>query len=184
MLHFSYKTTLLLGLLWGISFKAHSQKEPNQNYWANSHEIGLNFTPFISKLIPFNFTEANAGLVGLKWKNYGTKNAFRMSFGANVSDDDFFDLSGFLYLSIGYEKRRSLGRNWSYTTGWEAVGQAVERDDSAFLGVSKFYGIEYNFTDRVFLSTEAALRMGWSTETPTIVFDLPISLFFNVRLFK
>ena len=184
MLHFKGKLLQTLALIGIVSFTAQAQKDPTENFWSRSNEIGLNFTPFLSKLIPFNFTDSDAGLVGLNWKSYGLKNAFRMSFGANLAQDDFFNTDNYLYLSIGYEKRRGLGKNWSYTTGWEAILEADEKDESSFIGASKFFGIEYNFTDRIYVSTEGALRMGFSSGLPAVQIDLPIALFFNVRLFK
>ena len=44
-------------------------------YWSYTKEIGVNFTPLISKFVPFNLGENNAGLIGLKWKKYYSKRA-------------------------------------------------------------------------------------------------------------
>ena len=39
-------------------------------FWSYTSEIGINFTPLISQLVPFNLGENSAGDIGLKWKKY------------------------------------------------------------------------------------------------------------------
>ncbi|MBK9566322.1 MAG: hypothetical protein IPO37_14490 [Saprospiraceae bacterium] len=50
--------------------------EDDPYFWSHTKEIGLNFTPLLSKFIPFNLGKADAGLIGLKYKNTIQKGLF------------------------------------------------------------------------------------------------------------
>ena len=132
-----------------------AEKEKEAPYWANSKEVGLNVTPLISKLIPFNIGEKSSGLIGIKTKFYGGGDfAFRMTFGADLGNED----DGFFHAGIGYERRRSLSKRFSYTSGWQTVLESANESGSnttVFAGVTKFYGLEYNINNSFFIGTES-----------------------------
>ena len=154
-------------------------------YWRGKREIGLNFTPLISSLIPFNLSTHEEDIIGIIYKKYYGKTALKINFGVQISEGTDRD---FVHLSIGYEKRRTLTKQFFYTSGWMATGELeslIQTDtgirDVFGLGVSKFYGFEYHINQRFFLSTEAQLKVFFSDQLK-IRFQPPISIFANVRL--
>lgn len=155
-------------------------------YWSYTKEIGVNFTPLISKFVPFNLGENNAGLIGLKWKKYYSKRAFRINFGANINEINVDSEENlFLYFGLGIETRHPITKDkkWAYTSSFDLFLRAA--DEVGILGLSKGYGFEYHFTKRIFISTEAALNVGldFDQEVPIIEFQLPLAIFVNVRLY-
>ncbi len=170
------------------SFSVYAEEdwyEDDPYFWSNSKEVGINFMPLISKLVPFNFIERPEGMVGLTYKRYYSKRAFRVAFGANLSEQSIFGDDIFLHLSVGLERRYPITKDKkvTYTSGWEAA--FMGRNEGATLGMSKIYGIEYHFSKRLFLSTEAFLHFGLDLDFggPAFRFSPPTSIFVNVRLY-
>jgi hypothetical protein len=156
------------------------------NFWANSKEIGLNFTPLISKFIPFNIGDKSSGFVGIKAKYYMKDFAFRTSFGADLGNRTL----GFLHFGVGYERRRFVSKKITYTSGWQTIletqNEIVNSQTNAILGVLKFYGLEYNITENFFLGAESqfviGLNLGGNNAGAEFSFRPPVALFANVRI--
>ncbi|MGB4959112.1 MAG: hypothetical protein WBO36_06515 [Saprospiraceae bacterium] len=160
--------------------------EDDPYFWSNTKEVALNFTPLVSKLVPFNLGQNEAGNVGLIYRRYYSKRAFRVSFGANLNESSF-DLGQFIYLGIGIERRRPIAKNkkWTYTSGWELFINPASDPEGSSIGIRKLYGLEYHASKRIFISTEASLLFGIliDGEGPLIRFDPPVAIFVNVRLY-
>lgn len=160
--------------------------EDDPYYWSYTKEIGINFTPLISKFVPFNLGENNVGNVGLIWKKYYSKRAFRLNFGATLSTEAFDKGNAFGYLAIGIETRHPITKDKkiAYTSAYDVFFEA--REEFGRFGFSKVYGFEYHFGKRIFISTEAALQIGTSIEDDEgllINFQLPTAIFVNIRLY-
>ncbi len=168
-------------------YAEEDQYEDDPYYWSYSKEIGINFTPLISKLVPFNLGQNEAGRIGLIWKKYYSKRAFRVSLGANITENFNNIGTDFFYLAIGLERRYPITKNKkiAYTSAWDIFFQGNENDDVPGFGLAKGYGFEYHFTKRIFISTEAQFKLGFGGEFggPIIEFQLPIAIFVNVRLY-
>ncbi len=168
-------------------YAEEDQYEDDPYYWSYSKEIGINFTPLISKLVPFNLGQNEAGRVGLIWKKYYSKRAFRISLGANITESFQNVGTDFFYLAFGLERRYPITKDKkiAYTSSWDLFLQADENDDGPGIGLAKGYGFEYHFTKRIFISTEAQFRIGLGGEFggPVIEFQLPVAIFVNVRLY-
>lgn len=87
--------------------------------------VGLNMTPLVTQLVPFNRSSPDAaGPFLLRFKRYGSQNktAFRFSLGVHLTPDDDGE---FEEPQInGWEKRRSMSKHWGYTRGlrfWAAT---------------------------------------------------------------
>lgn len=161
--------------------------EDDPYYWSYSKEIGINFTPLISKLVPFNLGQNEAGKIGLLWKKYYSKRAFRVSLGANITENFENVGTDFFYLALGLERRYPITKDKkiAYTSSWDIFFQGNENDEAPGLGLAKGYGFEYHFTKRIFISTEAQFKVGLGGEFggPIIEFQLPLAIFVNVRLY-
>jgi hypothetical protein len=160
--------------------------EDDPYFWSYTKEIGINFTPFVSKFVPFNLGENSAGPIGIKYKRYYSKRAFVINFGADISSEIINNGVPFFFLGIGAESRKPITKDKkiTYSSGLEIFLSAAD-EDIGTLGIAKNYGLQYHFTKRIFLSTDAALRLGsdFESEGITIKFELPVALFVNVRLY-
>lgn len=163
--------------------------EDDPYYWSYTKEIGINFTPLLSKFVPFNLGQNDAGLIGLKYKKYYSKRAFRINLGANISDDVVRDGNPFVYIGFGIETRYPITKDkkLSYTSAYDLFLSAEGEDGEPIFGFSKGYGFEYHLGKRVFLSTEAAFQIGRTIgefgEGIVFNFQLPTAIFVNVRLY-
>ena len=167
-------------------YAEEDQYEDDPYFWSYTKEIGINFTPLVSKLVPFNLGQNNSGLVGLRWKKYYSSRAFRINFGANVSGDVIDNGNPFIYLSFGVEKRYPITKDkkLAYTSAWDLAFSVEGEEGEGFYGIAKGYGFEYHITKRIFLSTEAQMNLGVGGEEGIKVqFQLPTAVFVNVRLY-
>ncbi|MEZ4909710.1 MAG: hypothetical protein R2774_02495 [Saprospiraceae bacterium] len=156
--------------------------EDDPYFWSYSKEIGLNMTPLLSKFIPFNFVENNPGLIGFKYKRYYSKRALRFSLGATTSNVE--DILKFIHLSVGVERRYPMtkDKHLTYSSSYNLLGEFA--NDKLLVALSKGYGIEYHFTKRVFIGTEAFLQMGLNDDDGLAInFVLPAAIFLHVRLY-
>ena len=167
-------------------YAEEDQYEDDPYFWSYTKEIGINFTPLVSKLVPFNLGQNDSGLIGLRWKKYYSSRAFRINFGANVSGDVIDNGNPFIYLSFGVEKRYPITKDkkLAYTSAWDLAFSVEGEDGEGFYGIAKGYGFEYHITKRIFLSTEAQMNLGVGGEEGIKVqFQLPTAVFVNVRLY-
>ena len=167
-------------------YAEEDEYEDDPYFWSHSKEIGINFTPLISKLIPFNLGQNDSGNIGLRWKKYYATRAFRINFGANVTSDVLDNGNPFIYLAFGVEKRYPISKDkkLTYTSAWDLAFSVEGQEPDAFFGIAKGYGFEYHITKRIFLSTEAQMNLGIGGEEGIKVqFQLPTAVFVNVRLY-
>ncbi|HLO55762.1 MAG TPA: hypothetical protein VK169_15825 [Saprospiraceae bacterium] len=167
-------------------YAEEDQYEDDPYFWSYTKEIGINFTPLVSKLVPFNLGQNDSGLIGLRWKKYYSSRAFRINFGANVSGDVIDNGNPFIYLSFGVEKRYPITKDkkLAYTSAWDLAFSVEGEEGEGFYGIAKGYGFEYHITKRIFLSTEAQMNLGVGGEEGIKVqFQLPTAIFVNVRLY-
>ncbi|HMR86577.1 MAG TPA: hypothetical protein PKD51_00405 [Saprospiraceae bacterium] len=167
-------------------YAEEDQYEDDPYFWSYTKEIGINFTPLVSKLIPFNLGQNDSGLIGLRWKKYYSTRAFRINFGANVSSDEIDNGNPFIYLAFGLEKRYPITKDkkLAYTSAWDLAFSVEGEEGEGFFGIAKGYGFEYHITKRIFVSTEAQMNLGiGSEEGIKVKFQLPTAIFVNVRLY-
>ncbi len=154
--------------------------------------VGLNMTPLITKLVPFNRSNPNeAGPFLLRFKHYGPRNktAFRFSMGMHISPDENGEINDPQFsVAIGWEKRRSISKHWGYTRGFDFMFLAGDlnipgstNSDNATLAIGPLWGMEYFFDQRMSLGVEATLAVGVSLSQETIVIDVlpPVGIFLN-----
>ena len=155
--------------------------------------VGLNMSPLVTQLIPFNRSDPKeAGPFLVRFKAYGPKgkSAFRFSLGLHVipnGNGDFDDPQ--FNLALGWERRKSISRRWSYTKGFDFMILAGDlnipgnRSDANFVAFAAgpLWGIEYFIDRRISIGVEAALIIGFSPDDESVVFDVlpPVGLFLN-----
>lgn len=154
--------------------------------------VGLNMTPLVTQLIPFNRSNPReAGPFLLRFKRYGAryKTAFRFSLGMHVVPDENSDFNNpQLNLAFGWERRRSISRRWSYTRGFDfmILGGALnvpgtENTEALTFAVGPMYGIEYFIDPRMSIGCEAVLALGFSPDAVGVVLQIipPVGIFLN-----
>lgn len=180
--------------------KADSMAAPTApvffNLKRNERQVGLNMTPLISQLLPFNRSNPLiSGPFTVKWKKYRGKNAFRYGLGARFSilNDDPKDQ--ILNFHIGWEKRRRVfdrlamyqGIDLFFSVGgFDLPGFDIDNDSFDFtggIGFGPIWGFEYAINPVLSVSTEAALHIGLLSTLGTF-FIPPTSLHLNYRIFK
>lgn len=152
-------------------------KKP-EYFWSYQRELGLNFSPLISKIVPFNLGDPDAGFSNFSFKKYGRKFAFRINAGIDFDDED--DESGFALLTLGFERRRQITKKVTLATGMD-FGIFGFFDDDPFLNISFLYGFEYNINEKLYLSTEANIQFLMGNGSQLRV-NPPVAIFFYVRI--
>lgn len=158
--------------------------------------VGLNMTPLLVQLIPFN--RSNPRVTGpfyLSTKRYKKPNTgFRFGIGLDI--DPAGDEEGeeaFLNLRIGWEKRKAFSQRWAYYGGFDFMFIAgdlnilgAKSDETGAFGVAPVWGIEYALTEQIYLSTETALFLGIDfgsfDSVPRFEFIPPVSIFLNFKI--
>lgn len=153
---------------------------------------GLNMTPLVTQLVPFNRSSPNAaGPYLLRFKRYGPRNktAFRFSMGVHVTPDNNGEFDNpQISVGIGWEKRRSISKHWGYTRGFDFMflggdlnipGQPNTEDVT--IGLGPLWGMEYFFDARMSIGVEAVLVLGFSSSSETVVVNIlpPVGIFLN-----
>jgi hypothetical protein len=175
------KTILSLLGVWALAFSlAQAQTAADtisENTFGQRRVVGLNMSPLIAHLVPFNRVDPReAGPFLVRFKKYGPlrRSAFRFSMGFHMipnADFDTFEDAQFNF-ALGWEKRRSISRRWSYTRGFDFMFLAgdlnvpgAESDEfEAAVAIGPLWGIEFAVAERITLGTEAVLAIGFATE--------------------
>ena len=158
--------------------------------------VGLNMTPLLVQLIPFN--RSNPSVTGpfyVSTKKYKKSNVgFRFGIGLDI--DPAGDEEGeeaFFNLRIGWEKRKAFSQRWAYYGGFDFMfigGDlnilGAKSEETGAFGVAPVWGIEYALTEHIYLSTETALFLGIDfgafDSVPRFEFIPPVSLFLNFKV--
>lgn len=158
--------------------------------------IGLNMTPLLVQLIPFN--RSNPSVTGpfyISTKSYKRANqGFRFGIGLDI--DPAGDEQGeeaFLNLRLGWEKRKAFSQRWAYYGGFDFqfIGgdlniPGAKNEESGAFGIAPVWGIEYALTEHIYISTETTLFLGIDfglfENVPRFEFIPPVALFLNFKM--
>jgi len=144
---------MLIGL-GGIAQDDSSIKLPNKPKYElpESYKmIGLNMTPLLTQLIPFNRSNPTvAGPYMMTYRSYRGNNAFRFGLGSNLSIETANNRTASFNMRMGWEKKKSFYENWSYSFGLDFfvsgggfnIANTANSESGAF-GTGIVWGIEY-----------------------------------------
>ncbi len=150
--------------------------------------IGLNMTPLLTQLIPFNRSNPTvAGPYMMTYRSYRDNNAFRFGLGANLSDESFNNSTATFNMRMGWEKKKSFYESWSYSFGLDFFISGggfnlsnASNSESGVFGTGVVWGIEYFVNPKVSLNVETAFYLGaGGDDGPTILFIPPVGLTLN-----
>jgi hypothetical protein len=192
------KKILFVVFLIGLSLKMVAQNEdwrdPAYSDYKRHGEYMVNVTPLIAQLVPFNAsTLSSKNWFDYQYRRLKNGKGFRYGLGLNVTGGDN-DPDQFIYLRIGYQRKRQLTKHFHISRSWDLNalaennqfrGGGGNRANFSGLGISYSLGIEYSFNQRISLSTEGTLFLGalpFNEGPPKLEFVPPVGLFIHVRL--
>lgn len=154
--------------------------------------VGLNMTPILKQIIPFNRSNPNiSGPYFVQFRRIKESGTIaRSGLGWSLVADDFQDPT--INLRFGWERRRDFYSRWTYNRGFDFVlssggfnvkpGAAFE---DVFLGVQFTWGLDYFVLPHISLNLETGLAIGIGNEAAfTTFFIPPISLNLNYWFVK
>lgn len=153
-------------------------------------EFGINSTPFLQQFISLGNTNNLVASRSFMFKRFkpNKKRGLRLGLGLHVDDQSFFQEDQLFHLSIGSERRRTIGKNLFYYFGYDFFFNSRpfnERTDvfGIGLGADLVLGIVFQINKYLSLSTEttfaATIGDGFATQIAP-----PLALYFNFRTFK
>ncbi len=171
------KLAFLLILVSGYSF---SQDLPDLK--AYSKDIGFNTNFILNGIINSSGSPFDIMLKKQKTSNtairYGTSFYVNLSTNTNTGSNSFYQTNSYsLSVSIGKEKQNQLSKKWifyyggdlapfynSYELNYYNSGQIQSNNNNNDFGLrlSPFLGIRFQITDRLYVGTEALLRLSFS----------------------
>jgi hypothetical protein len=178
--------------LWLIGTSMAAQETPGRQPEGRYHSIGLNVSPLLVQLAPFN--RSNPKVLGPYFINYrvytGKNRAFRLALGwdvdASLSADEAQNHFNF---RMGMERRRKIADRWSYSMAWDLALSGGDfnlpgekEPDTGFIGLGPTWGFEFFINRTVSLSTEVSLWLGIDANEgiPRLQVVPPVSLLLNV----
>jgi hypothetical protein len=156
--------------------------DTDSNVLKNNKEICINSNSLLRQFIPFNLSSQPDELTSIRIKWYGKKYALRTNLGLNIEGGSI----NRNFVSLGFERRRDLFKKFTYTSGWDYFLLLDSKDPGSrevgvSIGPSKFFGLEYNINNRLFLGTEAHIMLGLG-EPFKVITQAPTSIFACIRL--
>ena len=171
-----------------------SPKRYNE-YFPPARITALNMSPLLTYLVPFN--RANPRLSGpiqarFRFARKG-RSAFRLGLGVSLDSNDDLGDNNFLHLEIGWEKRRSISKRWSFVRTSELFlsvgkvnvpGSTVGNGQVPGIGLGWGMGVEYALAKGITLSTEAMLLAPFLSDGGLNIELLPpIGVFLNYYIY-
>lgn len=189
------KLMILLLVLVSCHVMAQDDTDTSTGLDSRSYsEFGLNATPLVLQLLPFQSVDSRSGPFGFVYKHFGGNHGIKVALGGNID----LDTNGsYLNLSIGYEHKKDVGQHWSWYQSYDFLlsGGSLNlpsepiNDDNALAGISFGLGGEYRITPHVAVGTEASFIAGFSDgdlfSSGDIVFKTipPIAIYLRFRKF-
>ncbi len=156
-------------------------------------ELGMNLTPLIGQIAPFNRSAIRSGPFGIVYQKVRENGRlFRFGIGADFD----FEEEEFNHFNarIGWGKQRSIGKRFYIQTGIDIMGGAggfnipgsSNQAQAGSFGLAPFVGVSFDIVpDKLSISTESQLFMGPAAFVPFIIQVIPpVGLFINVKIPK
>ena len=178
--------------LWSLGASVSAQESAGQQPEGRYHSIGLNASPLLVQVAPFN--RSNPKVLGpyfITYRVYTDKDrAFRLALGWDVDASLTADeAQNHFNFRMGLERRRQIADRWSYSMAWDMAisggdfNLPGEKDvETGFIGLGPTWGFEFFINRTVSLSTEVSLWLGLDTNEgiPRLQVVPPVALFLNV----
>jgi len=201
---------LIIILLWFCHLNATAQAvvdsdspgieiKPDQDTPHKYSVVGMNMTYLITMLVPFGNSTGEGGPYSYAYKRYGKKSAFRFNLGLNAgvftetNETDHWGIA----LSLGYERKRLLYKNFGFYSGldlgiiagdWRLpLSSSGDSEDNVSFGGGPVLGFTYDINKHIYLSMETTIFIGISPDLfdgslITMRIIPPVGIFLNVRL--
>ena len=178
--------------LWSLGASVSAQESAGQQPEGRYHSIGLNASPLLVQVAPFN--RSNPKVLGpyfITYRVYTDKDrAFRLALGWDVDASLTADeAQNHFNFRMGLERRRQIADRWSYSMAWDMAisggdfNLPGEKDvETGFIGLGPTWGFEFFINRTVSLSTEISLWAGLDLNEgiPRLQVVPPVALLLNV----
>jgi len=162
----------------------------SQRLGYKSKEIGLNISPLLSQVIPFNNSSRKIGPYAFIYRSGRNNKYFNFELGVQVfalrneTDRNHFNMA------LGMLRKKPFGSKFVFYNSYNFIvsaGGFNEPNDpsnaaNASVGFSYGPGIEYHIFDYCYLATEAHLFAGAFEDGFRLHIIPPVSLFLIVKL--
>ena len=178
--------------LWSLGASVSAQESAGQQPEGRYHSIGLNASPLLVQVAPFN--RSNPKVLGpyfITYRVYTDKDrAFRLALGWDVDASLTADeAQNHFNFRMGLERRRQIADRWSYSMAWDLAISGGDFNlpgekevETGFIGLGPTWGFEFFINRTVSLSTEVSLWLGLDTNEgiPRLQVVPPVALLLNV----
>lgn len=185
----------ILPLLFVLKLNAQdAETNKDWSYPEKFRLVGINMSPLLVQLIPFNKT--NPTLVGpyfVDFNRFKGQRSFHTSFGFLISTDNNFDFldNANLNFRIGTSRQRIISDRWNFYSGFDfylALGSfnliGDNRNDASVIGLGPKWQVEYRINKFISTSVETAMVLGADLTfgDPELRFLPPVALNLNMVL--
>ncbi|MEL6987689.1 MAG: hypothetical protein AAGK97_07630 [Bacteroidota bacterium] len=183
-----YKKTITNALI-GLLILCATQVGIGQKY----SQIGLNFSPLISQVIPFSTTSFQKGPYTVLFRRFNETTEKGWEFGIGMDVDFNSNEINFFTARFGYVRKRYISDKWTTIGNFDMItlfgGGFNEpgdlEDEDAGIGFSVGRSIEYEITTNMYIGTEVIAFFGLSLnsdEGPILRLTPPFALYLHIRL--
>jgi hypothetical protein len=169
-----------------------SEEKATINYYPSGRNtyVGLNMTPLIGQLVPFNRqSQIASGPYFVHFRRFVENSAFRFSLGwqlvpdINGSNEPF---DQFFNMRFGLERRKHIFGRWAYNWGLDVlfIGGSPNLGNSSrvevLFGGGITWGLEYQINNHLSVNIETAMII--SIAAPGLRFIPPVGINLNYVL--
>lgn len=183
------KTLTTVFLVLFLSINLFAQTDTLNIY--KIREYGVNTTPFLQQFVSIGNTNNLAPARAFMYKRFkpNKKRGLRFGLGLHVEDRGFFEEEQIFHISVGSERRRTIGKNWFYYFGYDGFlsSRPFTVRNSVFgigFGADVVLGIVYQINKHLSLSTETIFAASSGDGSFFTRISPPLSLYLNFRTFK
>lgn len=137
----------------------------------NKHYVGFDANAMLGQIIPFSTFQNGAPFASIVSRRIWGERGYRFAAGIDFNSSSF-ELNNF-YLSFGLTRKQMLQGNIYWLKGFDVrITANDDFDDSNFIGVAPYWGVEYQVNKVFSLSTEASLDFGINPVIGEVAFQL------------
>jgi len=155
-----------------------------------SREVGLNVSPLLSQVVPFNNSSRRTGPYSFLFRSGRNNKYFNFELGVQIFEFDNNTDRNHFNLAIGVLRKNPFGGKFMFFNSYNFVLSAGSFNepndptdgDGVSLGFSYGPGIEYHINDYFYVATESHLFMGVFEDGFRIHVIPPVSFFLIIKL--
>ena len=144
--------------------------------------VGFDANTLLGQVVPFSSFQQGDAFPAVMVRRLWNGRGYRTGVGFDFDSEN--EVLKNIYFSFGYARLRGLSEKFGYTSGLEFKLAISEDFDNGFIGLSKYWGVEYRLNKVISVSTEAAMQLGLLPDVGAFNFAItpPIRIQCHFRL--